>query len=347
MTHSTLALAHALNPATLIASVSASELAGIALFFVVFFLVIVGVIVLLIISRWKIFEKAGVSGWKSLIHIYGQVKLLEITNLPLWWIVLIFLPFVNIVVAIILARRLAGVFGKGVGFTWGLVLLPFVFYPILAFGGPMYSNTYPTARPMSEAVKWSIVGLFLLIAIECFSLLFSVDVKSSVSNAPAQLTQLQSGFGYATDGNYVYYEDQIVPGADPATFKVEGDFGIDDTSVYYGAQVLPGADPATFKILPRGGGAYASSDKNVWNDDQVIFGADPATFTLLDSTGSYAEDVNTVYYSGTPISGVDRATFTLVTDPSGNENYDAKDKDNYYLYGDRVTKAGKYLTKAY
>ena len=343
MTHSKFAFAHSLNPTTLLASISASEVAAVAIFLVTFLLVIVVIAAFIIISRWKIFEKAGVSGWKSLIPIYNLVKELEIVGAPLWWIVLLFVPFVNIVVFIIVARRLAGVFGKGVGFTWGLVLLPFIFYPMLAFGSSTYANTYPPARPMSEVVKWSIVGLFLFILVESFSMLFSINIKTSAQYTPEKLTALQSGFGYAVDGNYVYYEDHVVGGADPATFKVDGDYGMDKTSVYFAGKVMDGVDSSVFKVLL--GGVYAVTDKNVYYDDQLIQGADPLTFELLGTDSTYSEDLNTVYADGTPVVGVDRATFTLVNDSNGN--YNAKDKNNYYWYGEHVTKSGKYLPPTY
>lgn len=32
------------------------------------------------------------------------------------------------------------VFNKGIGFTFGLFFLPFIFFPILAFGDSVYKN---------------------------------------------------------------------------------------------------------------------------------------------------------------------------------------------------------------
>ena len=41
--------------------------------------------VLLIIGMWKVFEKAGVAGWKSLIPFYNIFVLItKIANKP-WW----------------------------------------------------------------------------------------------------------------------------------------------------------------------------------------------------------------------------------------------------------------------
>ncbi len=97
-------------------------------------------ILLLIISLWKIFTKAGKPGWASIVPVYNFIVQLEIINRPLWWILLMFIPFVNFIIVIILINDLAKVFGKGPGFTVGLLFLPFIFYPILAFGSATYQG---------------------------------------------------------------------------------------------------------------------------------------------------------------------------------------------------------------
>ena len=57
---------------------------------------------------------------------------------PAWWIVLFLIPLVNLIPALILPFSLAERFGKGGGFGVGLLLLPIVFYPMLAFGDARY-----------------------------------------------------------------------------------------------------------------------------------------------------------------------------------------------------------------
>jgi membrane-bound metal-dependent hydrolase YbcI (DUF457 family) len=44
-------------------------------------------------------------------------------------------------------RDLRTAFGHGRGFTAGLIFLPFIFYPILAFGASQYQYTNHTALP--------------------------------------------------------------------------------------------------------------------------------------------------------------------------------------------------------
>ena len=95
-----------------------------------------------IISYWKIFEKAGEAGWKAIIPIYNMYILLKITGKPGWWLILFFLPFVNLVFIIWTYNMLSKSFGKDEAFTVGLILLGFVFFPILGFGSAKYQGPY-------------------------------------------------------------------------------------------------------------------------------------------------------------------------------------------------------------
>jgi hypothetical protein len=103
-----------------------------------FVLVMLAVLVLVFVSLWKIFEKAGKPGWAGIVPIYNAVVLCEIVGRPLWWVLLMFVPCVGIVVSIILCIDLAKSFGKDVAYGIGLALLGFVFFPMLAFGAARY-----------------------------------------------------------------------------------------------------------------------------------------------------------------------------------------------------------------
>jgi hypothetical protein len=98
------------------------------------------VVLLVIISMWKIFTKAGKPGWAAIIPIYNLIVLIEICCKPLWWFILLLIPGVNLIVIIILYIVLAKCFGKGVGFAIGLLVLPFIFFPILGFGSATYQR---------------------------------------------------------------------------------------------------------------------------------------------------------------------------------------------------------------
>ncbi len=117
---------------------SGGEAAAAGIIGVIAFIIYVAIFVLMIVSAWKIFVKAGVEGWKAIIPIYNVVCMLEIIGKPAWWVILLFIPFANIVISVIMAIELAKVFGKGGGFAVGLIILPFIFYPVLAFSDAQY-----------------------------------------------------------------------------------------------------------------------------------------------------------------------------------------------------------------
>ena len=93
-------------------------------------------------GMWKIFSKAGKPGWAAIIPFYNLYVLLEITGKPIWWIVLFLIPVVNfiapVVVMFLIYMTLAERFGRGGGTAVGLLLLPFIFAPILGFGSATY-----------------------------------------------------------------------------------------------------------------------------------------------------------------------------------------------------------------
>ncbi|HEY0581217.1 MAG TPA: DUF5684 domain-containing protein [Chloroflexota bacterium] len=101
-------------------------------------LVSVGLTVVLIVASWRIFAKAGRPGWMSLIPIYNVVQMLHITGRSGWWLLGMFVPFLNLFVAIRLVFDLAASFGRGVGFGFGLLFLSPVFLPLLGFGNAQY-----------------------------------------------------------------------------------------------------------------------------------------------------------------------------------------------------------------
>jgi len=94
-------------------------------------LAVIGVLFLLmVLSWWKIFSKANQAGWKSLIPFLNLFVLTKILNKPVWWIVIyLVIPLGHILVSL----QISKLFGKKIIFSVGMIFLPFVFYPLLAF----------------------------------------------------------------------------------------------------------------------------------------------------------------------------------------------------------------------
>ena len=111
-----------------------------------------------IICNWKIFKKAGKQGWEAIVPIYNIVVLLEITNLPMWYIPLFFIPIGNIIALFLIYIELAKKFGQSAAFGVGLVFLSPIFLGILAFnknyvyqgvGAASYGQPY-NGQPMNN-----------------------------------------------------------------------------------------------------------------------------------------------------------------------------------------------------
>ena len=72
--------------------------------------------------------------------IYNVITLLDIAGKPVWWFILLGVPVVNFIILFLVTGAIAKQFGKSAGFGIGLLLLPFVFYPMLAFGDAKYEG---------------------------------------------------------------------------------------------------------------------------------------------------------------------------------------------------------------
>lgn len=98
------------------------------------------VAVLMIASMWKIFEKAGYAGWKSIIPLYNTYCLFKMTWGNGWMFLILIIPVINFVISIMTYYKLAKAFQKGIGFCLGLLFLSVIFMPILAFGNAKYQG---------------------------------------------------------------------------------------------------------------------------------------------------------------------------------------------------------------
>lgn len=100
----------------------------------VFTVVWLAVVVLMVASMWILFTKAGEYGWASIIPIYNYYIMLKIGGKPWYWLLLMFIPIVNIVIAIMALNSFLKAYDKG-GFGSVLlaILFGYIYFPYLAF----------------------------------------------------------------------------------------------------------------------------------------------------------------------------------------------------------------------
>jgi hypothetical protein len=123
-----------------------------AIFWVIYFAVIIA----LIAGYWKTFVKAGKPGWGAIIPIYNTYLMIKIGGKPGWWLLLYFIPIVNLVVLILVSLGVAEKFGKSSAFgIFGLWLFAPIGYLMLGFGDAKYQDapatTTDAAVPAAKA----------------------------------------------------------------------------------------------------------------------------------------------------------------------------------------------------
>lgn len=95
-------------------------------------------VILSFVGMFKTFSKMGYDdAWWALIPILNIVFFLKVVNKPVWWVIFAFIPIVNLILIYVMwlvSEKVANAYGKGTGFAVGLLLLGFIFYPILGFG---------------------------------------------------------------------------------------------------------------------------------------------------------------------------------------------------------------------
>ena len=104
----------------------------------IFINVVQAIIVLSFASLWRTFRKAGKKGWYALIPIYNLIIMSDIIKKDRSLVFLFIIPIYNLVALAILTNGIAKAFNRSIAFAVGLYFLPFIFYPILAFGNSKY-----------------------------------------------------------------------------------------------------------------------------------------------------------------------------------------------------------------
>ena len=100
-------------------------------------LILVAMLVAILASFWKIFQKAGLQGWEALIpgwNVWVLAKILRIS--PLWFLLLLVLPFpvLPLVGYLRICVALARLFGEPAGTGLAIAVMPCILLPYYALG---------------------------------------------------------------------------------------------------------------------------------------------------------------------------------------------------------------------
>ncbi len=92
----------------------------------IIFILIIQVIHFL--GTWKLYIKAGRKAWEAAIPIYNGVVLMKIINRPWWWVILMFIPIINLLMIPVVWVETIRSFGKNTLLDTWLVILTLGLY---------------------------------------------------------------------------------------------------------------------------------------------------------------------------------------------------------------------------
>ncbi|MGY0407140.1 MAG: signal peptidase I [Polaribacter sp.] len=128
----------------------------------IFFLVIQA---LHFLGTWKLYVKAGRKAWEAAIPIYNGIILMKIINRPKWWIILLFIPIVNLLMFPVIWIETIRTFGFYKKIDSLLVILTLGFYIFyISYATEATHNAERSLKPRSELGEWVSSIAFAIIA---------------------------------------------------------------------------------------------------------------------------------------------------------------------------------------
>ena len=80
------------------------------------------------LGTWKLYQKAGRQAWEAAIPIYNAIILMKIINRPKWWVILLFVPIVNLIMFPVVWVETLRSFGKNTTLDTALGVLTLGLY---------------------------------------------------------------------------------------------------------------------------------------------------------------------------------------------------------------------------
>ncbi len=80
------------------------------------------------LGTWKLYVKAGRKAWEAIIPVYNAVVLMKIINRPWWWVLLLFIPVINVIMLPVIWVETIRSFGKNTTTNTILVVVTLGFY---------------------------------------------------------------------------------------------------------------------------------------------------------------------------------------------------------------------------
>ncbi|EDP70283.1 signal peptidase I [Flavobacteriales bacterium ALC-1] len=117
------------------------------------------------LGTWKLYVKAGRKAWEAFVPIYNAVVLMKIISRPWWWIILMFLPIVNLIMIPAVWVETARTFGKDTKLDALLCIVTLGFYLYyLNYVADVNYIEHRELKPKTSTGEWITSILFAIVA---------------------------------------------------------------------------------------------------------------------------------------------------------------------------------------
>ena len=117
------------------------------------------------LGTWKLYKKAGRKAWEAIIPVYNGIVLMKIINRPKWWILLLFIPVVNLLMFPVIwieTIRTFGFYKKSDSFFVIITLGLYLFY--INYATDLQHNPDRSLKARSELGEWISSITFAIVA---------------------------------------------------------------------------------------------------------------------------------------------------------------------------------------
>lgn len=117
------------------------------------------------LGTWKLYLKAGKQAWTAFVPVYNAIVLMQIINRPWWWVILLFLPIVNLIMFPVIWVETARSFGKNTSTDTALAVLSLGFYNYyLNYATDAVYIENRSLQPKTSSGDWTSSILFAIVA---------------------------------------------------------------------------------------------------------------------------------------------------------------------------------------
>ncbi|SFW12625.1 signal peptidase I [Sinomicrobium oceani] len=116
-------------------------------------------------GTWKLYQKAGRKAWEALIPVYNAIVLMKIINRPVWWVILLFIPIINLIMFPVVWVETARSYGRNsTADTWLTILTLGLYIYYINYALEVTYIPERSLKPRTATGEWVSSILFAIVA---------------------------------------------------------------------------------------------------------------------------------------------------------------------------------------